>query len=152
MALSDTGLTHYTDPLTALPSARAWPHKLARAVADARADGRPLEIALVDVDRFDVIASADPQAADRLLKSLAARWTDVTDLCARTGVSRFAFAVPGGSADLLRDTLSQLPDGVTLSIGLARWRGERPASLTTRAERALERAKLHGRDRAVIAG
>ena len=79
-----------------------------------------------------------------------------TDLLARYGGEEFALLLPNCSRDnavSLADRLrAAMPEGVTVSIGVASWDGqERPEELFARADAALYAAKAAGRNRCVIA-
>lgn len=158
MARRDVDLSLFTDPLTGLPSARVWGETLAWAVEHAREGRSTLSVVLIDLDRFDVLAEADPRAADRLLKAIASSWfteLDDTGLIARLFSGRFGFVLAGydieDCIDLVDALRPLMPAGFTCSAGIALWGGEDVERLATRADTALVAAKLHGRDRSVVA-
>jgi diguanylate cyclase len=154
----DVDLTSFSDPLTGLPSARVWSEGVTWAVEHARDTDGSLAVALLDLDRFDVLAEYDPLAADRLLKGAAAAWHSALDdagLVARLFAGRFGLLLPERGVDAALETVEVLralvPAGVTCSAGLAVWEGEDAERLASRADGALVGAKLRGRDRAVVA-
>ena len=151
------GLAH-TDELTGLPNRRAWNEELPRASARAERDGRPMAIAMLDLDRFkDYNDSHGHQAGDRLLKEAAAAWRAELregDVLARYGGEEFAVALHRCALEEAREIVERMrgatPGGVTCSAGIASSDGaEDPAALLERADRALYQAKAAGRDRTV---
>ena len=160
MSPRDIDLNLFHDPLTGLPSARVWAEAVGWAVDHAR-EGQAsdaITVALLDLDRFDVLAGEDHRAADRLLKGVAAAWFTALDdagLLARLFGGRFALLLPDhgleSGLDVVERLRCELPGGGTCSAGVAVWEGEDPELLASRADGALVGAKLHGRDRAVVA-
>jgi diguanylate cyclase (GGDEF)-like protein/PAS domain S-box-containing protein len=152
-----------TDELTGLPNRRAWDELLARERAVAARTGRPLSVAMLDLDCFKAYNDLHGHlAGDRLLRAAAAAWQSSlreTDLLARWGGEEFVLLLPGcdlASAGLLIERLrGQLPDAVTFSAGVASWDPLAAASaddLVAAADAALYAAKEGGRDRVVLAG
>ena len=154
----DVDLTAFSDPLTGLLSARVWADGVGWAVEHARDTGAGVTVTLLDLDRFDVMADHDARSSDRLLKTVAAVWHDRLDdagLVARLFGGRFGLLLPlhdlEASLDLVEACRELMPGEFTCSAGLAVWAGEDPEHLISRADGALVGAKLHGRDRAVVA-
>ena len=105
-----------------------------------------------------VLADHDSRAADRLLKGVAAAWYAVVDdlgVLTRLFGGRFGVLLPDTDLDTALDVVTELrertPSAWTASVGVAVWAGEDAEQLTSRADGALVGAKLHGRDRAVVA-
>jgi diguanylate cyclase (GGDEF)-like protein/PAS domain S-box-containing protein len=145
-----------TDELTSLPNRRGWDRIIGRAMAHAARTGRPLTVALADLDHFKRFNDAHGHnAGDALLHSFGTRLRLAlrrSDAAARWGGEEFAVALPECSGADAADALSRLrnavPLGQTCSIGVATWDGsECAATLMRRADRALYDAKDHGRDR-----
>jgi diguanylate cyclase (GGDEF)-like protein/PAS domain S-box-containing protein len=164
LALSDLVATldarARTDQLTGLANRRTWDEELPRELARAARTGQPLALAIIDLDRFKAYNDAHGHpAGDRLLRSVAAAWTErlrLTDILARYGGEEFAVLLPGcdpAAAERVAETLrSAVPGPETCSIGLVTWDGEEPGEvLFARADTALYRAKDGGRDRVVAA-
>ncbi|MBM2619885.1 GGDEF domain-containing protein [Actinoplanes sp. LDG1-06] len=142
------------DDLTGLPNRRAWNDELPRALENARRDGRPVSVALLDLDHFKHFNDTyGHPAGDRLLKSASAAWHGnlrAVDTLARWGGEEFVALLPGADAaearDVLERALRATPLGQTFSAGLAVWDGvETSEELLERADAALYRAKSNGR-------
>ena len=149
------------DDLTGLPNRRAWNAALARALPTARGDGRPVSIAMLDLDRFKLFNDTfGHPAGDRLLKEATAAWSATlrsTDILARYGGEEFIVLLPGadlGHAGAVLDRARAVtPSGQTFSAGVATWDGTETADdLIARADIALYAAKAAGRDRIESAG
>jgi diguanylate cyclase (GGDEF)-like protein len=150
----------HTDELTGLPNRRAWDSRLPDALAAALRQGRPVTVALADLDRFKEYNDrhGHPEG-DRLLRETAqgfGRALRQGDLVCRWGGEEFAVALPDcGPADagrVLERVRRSVPDGETCSIGYAVWDGlESPEGLLARADSALYEAKRAGRARVVAA-
>ncbi len=152
--------TARTDDLTGLPNRRAWEEELPRELSRANRDGRPVCVAMLDLDRFKRFNDhRGHQAGDRLLKQAAAAWTSqmrASDMLARYGGEEFSLLLPGCSLDdataLVQRLRTAMPDGETVSAGIACWdETEGPEELVGRADTALYAAKRTGRNRLVTA-
>jgi diguanylate cyclase (GGDEF)-like protein len=150
-----------TDDLTGLANRRAWEEHLPRELARAKREGRPLCVAMLDLDRFKAYNDArGHQAGDRLLKQVAATWREMlrpSDLLARYGGEEFGLVLPHCTLELGLEVVERLRKytvaGQTCSAGVAMWDGkETPDHLVQRADAALYDAKNAGRDKAVAAG
>lgn len=153
-----------TDSLTGLPNRRAFDEALAREVTRANRSGRPLVLAIADLDHFkainddfghptgDAVLAAVGAAVRSLLRSY--------DQAARYGGEELALLLPDTSlqhgaevAERARAAVASLvvpgcDRPVTLSLGVAQLLpGEEPASLLGRSDAALYGAKQAGRDR-----
>jgi diguanylate cyclase (GGDEF)-like protein len=147
-----------TDPLTGLANRRAWDEALERALADAHASGRPLAVAVLDLDRFKRINDRHGhQHGDRVLRDSAAAWLPevrAADLLARIGGEEFGVLLTDcpldGAVSVIERMRAATPSGQTCSAGVVQWdRAETAAALLARADRMLYRAKQQGRDRSV---
>ncbi|MGK5685323.1 GGDEF domain-containing protein [Actinoplanes sp. URMC 104] len=143
------------DDLTGLPNRRAWNDELPRALEHARRDGRPVAVALLDLDRFKTFNDTyGHPAGDRLLKSASAAWHGslrAADTLARYGGEEFVVLLPGAEGDEARDVLGRAlaatPLGQTFSAGVAVWDGQETSDqLIERADLALYEAKAGGRN------
>jgi diguanylate cyclase (GGDEF)-like protein/PAS domain S-box-containing protein len=150
-----------TDDLTGLANRRAWDEHVPRELARARRDGRPLCVAMLDLDHFkDYNDERGHPAGDRLLKQVAATWREMlrpTDLLARYGGEEFGLLLPNCPLDQGLDVVERLRGltmgGQTCSAGVTVWDGEESLdSLVSRADNALYDAKKAGRDCAIAAG
>lgn len=157
------------DPLTGLWNRRyAEPRLEAMARAAART-GAPLAVMLLDLDRFKSVNDTCGHAAgDAVLTEVAARLRRAAPeaLVARWGGEEFLIAMAGLAAGPARDlaealcaavnarvfTLPDLPPvAVTASVGLAlAAQDELPGATLARADAALYRSKLGGRNQVTV--
>lgn len=147
-----------TDDLTGLLNRRAWSSELSREMARADRSGRPLCVAVLDLDRFKQYNDTHGhQAGDRFLKQVASIWEEAlrgSDILARHGGEEFAVAMPEtdleGATEMLERLREAVPDDETCSAGVCLWDGSESAEgLLDRADSALYEAKEAGRDRVV---
>ena len=149
-----------TDSLTGLPNLRRWNNELPREISRSKRAGKPLSIALVDLDFFkEYNDTYGHPAGNRMLKEAAAAWRaelrDV-DLLARTGGDEFAVILHeceiGRASEVIQRMEAATPQGQTCSIGIASWDAEEDLeALTVRADAALYEAKRNGRGRTEVA-
>lgn len=144
------------DPLTGLPTRRAWE----QALLDTLRGGTRMAVGLIDLDRFARYNDdRGHPAGDDLLVRCARTWGAALreiDTLAQYGGGRFAVLLPrcgtGHAWEVAERLRGAVPDGQTASVGLACWDGlGDPSGLLTRADDALYRAKQSGRDRVVLA-
>jgi diguanylate cyclase (GGDEF)-like protein len=146
-----------TDELTGLTNRRGWQSAVEKAfrIRDAR-----VSLAIADIDHFKRYNDDFGHlAGDGLLRGLARAWAGALapeQLVARLGGEEFAFLLPGLSVSAASQTLEELatavPDGQTVSIGVAARRGaETPSQVLARADESLYVAKRSGRARVVVA-
>jgi diguanylate cyclase (GGDEF)-like protein len=157
------------DPLTDLANRRHFAEVLAGATRQARLEGRPLSLLLLDIDHFKNINDEHGHAVgDTVICTIAARlqlaFPHEGELAARIGGEEFGVVLDGfggalaaARAESFRESLAARPllvDGlqlpVTISIGWAEF--EPPVhgevdGLYRAADRALYRAKNEGRNR-----
>lgn len=159
-------LEHTLDPLTWLPGRQAFEERLTHAIRAAGGSRGALAAMIIDLDRMqDVNALLGRELGDRVLREGAARIARA--LGPRIPLARLQeddFAAFAVVADLAAAT--RLADAVlgecrapyvlgcvsvkaTASIGIALWPLDAPdcAGLLARADDALYRAKIAGRDR-----
>ena len=158
------------DPLTRLANRRAGDAFLAEALDVSRREGRPLSVALLDIDHFKAVNDRYGHAfGDDVLSQVAALAEQLAGghddvLIARWGGEEFLVCqqLPWSTArarlELLRDGIAQAsidtPDGGTLhctvSIGVAELEaGQDLRDLLRVADERLYRAKQQGRNRLV---
>jgi diguanylate cyclase (GGDEF)-like protein len=157
----------HRDPLTgSLLSLRSFRTQLELDVARAERYGRPLSVALLDVDRFRNLNLEHGYATgDAVLASLGhliAEQTRMNDLACRMGSDEFAVLFgETEAADALaavQRILVELEDievgairGIAVSVGVAGLQpGQRPEALLAAAAAALEQARVAGGSRAVL--
>ncbi|MCZ4493550.1 MAG: hypothetical protein JWP53_2481 [Conexibacter sp.] len=148
-----------TDELTGLPNRRAWDELLSHELTAARRTGKPLAVAMLDLDFFKHYNDENGHlAGDHLLRRAAHAWSHdlrATDVLARWGGEEFALLLPGcdgpHAARLVERLRGTLPDGVTFSAGVSCTDGSTaPRTLVDAADQALYLAKANGRDRVVV--
>lgn len=152
------------DPLTGLANRRELDAVLEPALRQARQEGTPLCLALLDIDHFKDINDTHGHAAgDEVLvqvaQSLRNHGAGLGTL-ARHGGEEFAWLLPQtplGQArqhcEALRETVAYASQAlpVTISIGLTEAQEQDSvSSLMQRADTALYAAKRTGRDRVVV--
>lgn len=163
------------DELTGALTRRAFIARAEALLGEASATGRPLSLAILDIDHFKSINDAYGHAAGDDVLARFGRLVSVnvrtTDLFGRLGGEEFAVLFPGtGRGDALTriDALrakaradqrvaarhgASTPDrGVTFSAGIDEYRsGDSLALLMARVDTALYAAKTSGRDRVMAA-
>ena len=91
------------DPLTGLGNHRAFQEELARQVADSAREGRPLSLAIIDLDDLKRLNDKDGHAAgDRLLATvgrLIGAISRASDRSFRIGGDEFALLLPATSGE-----------------------------------------------------
>ncbi len=156
----------FEDALTGLYNRRFVMTQLGALISGARRHGRPLSVAMIDVDRFKSFNDNYGHAVgDRVLQAVAAALHDrmrAEDYLGRWGGEEFLALLPdtdedaaGPIAERLRSTVDavRVPTSgemlaVTVSLGWATWElDEDVDSLVHRADEALYAAKEAGRDR-----
>ena len=168
--LADLRYRSRHDGLTGLLNRRAMEETLFAQMQRSRRTGEPFAVLMLDLDHFKAINDQHGHAAgDRALKhtaaALKAELREV-DAIGRFGGEEFLVLMPGATvetalpvAERLRAALvTDAPrlEGATLllsaSIGIAQWREpeEDTSRLLLRADAALYRAKLRGRDCVVV--
>lgn len=156
----------HLDGLTQIPNRRRLDTYLSEAWQQASERGRPMAVAMIDVDHFKRFNdSFGHQAGDVLLVDLAALLSRTLrrgeDLVARYGGEEFLVVLPGADATAartvvedMRATVRESGIGVTISAGVhcAVPDPLMPvAAFIAAADTALYRAKQAGRDRVVLA-
>ncbi|HWK27536.1 MAG TPA: GGDEF domain-containing protein [Solirubrobacter sp.] len=150
------------DALTGLWNRRAILAALSGMVSAARRHGRPLSIAVLDLDDFKRVNDTHGHThgdavlveAARILRSRLR----AEDQIGRLGGEEFVVLLPDADAraarlvaEKLRAGVAAAPVAVTVSIGVATWNGESAEELLQRADTALYAAKDAGRDRVMAA-
>lgn len=155
----------FSDGLTEIANRRFLDRQLQALISSANRHGRPLAVALVDIDRFKAINDAHGHATgDAVLLELARRLAGrlrAEDHIGRFGGEEFLVLLPDTDAqaaaevaEALRAAVAATPvevDGlslrVTASVGWAVHADEAAHELLARADAGLYRAKAEGRNR-----
>ena len=154
------------DPLTWLPNRVLFEARLVRAVRNIERRGGSLALLLIDLDRMEQVnATLGRDFGDRILREAARRMARTLhagaslarlqsdDFAAFFEVEDLAAAAKQAARLLERCREPYVVDclalTVTASIGIALHErdADGPAALLARAERALNQAKIRGRDR-----
>jgi diguanylate cyclase len=158
-----------TDALTNLANRKAFDEALNRATDEARAAGKPISVALIDIDHFKRFNDTwGHQTGDQVIRYVAAQISRTCvhpRLAARYGGEEFALMFPGetsatvaGALDALREEISSRTlkrrstaedlGIVTVSAGVAQLHpDESPTNALGRADEALYASKRAGRNR-----
>jgi diguanylate cyclase (GGDEF)-like protein len=149
-----------TDELTGVLARRAWEEELEREIARAAREGRPLCVAMLDIDYFKEFNDVRGHVAgDEVLRDSALAWRGelrLADQLGRYGGDEFIALMPGCTLVDAREVVQRLsaatPRGLTCSVGIAAWDGsETVDGLVARADAALLAAKQRGRDQVALA-
>ena len=162
-----------TDSLTGLYNRHYLDSHLAAMLERSKGDGRPLAVAIIDIDFFKSVNDTHGHVAgDQVLRELARRLENsirASDLAARLGGEEFVIVMSDTNMDtaraitarLCRDieatpfAASLIENGltVTASIGVAvaDHRDATPDDLVKRADEALYEAKNNGRNQVIAA-
>ena len=159
-----------TDGLTGLANRRRFMEVLQAEMVRRHRTGRPLCLALIDLDHFKLVNDAHGHlAGDAVLRELATLLiTSVrvpSDLPARLGGEEFALILPDtpldeaqGACERLRERVAAQvfqgdgePLRITISMGLAEVHDDDMGRALSEADRALYCAKAAGRDRVSLA-
>jgi len=174
LAEANARLEHlaHTDVLTGVANRRRFIEAAQQEIQRTRRNGTPLALLMIDLDHFKRINDANGHAVgDEVLRNFAAVAAGplrAADLVARIGGEEFAIllpetALPGAEevAQRILETVrlqtietAQKKVRYTVSIGVACLRSEDPdyEVLLARADTALYRAKVAGRNRALTGG
>lgn len=158
-----------TDALTSLANRKAMDEHLARSCTEATETGKPLTLAVLDIDHFkrfnDTWGHQTGDQVIRYVASVLGRMAPPPRFSARYGGEEFAMIFLGESAASAERVLEQIRNeigsrslkrrstnedlgAVTISIGFAQMQpGEAMTSLLERADSALYVSKRGGRNR-----
>ncbi|MDT8893642.1 GGDEF domain-containing protein [Halomonas sp. I1] len=158
----------YTDPLTGLHNRRYFTELLEQSAAQARRQGYPLTLVMIDIDHFKRINDLyGHEAGDSVLAAIAKRLTQhfrEADVICRLGGEEFAVLMHDTEASDVQERTQTLlealactvhhhqetPVGtVTISCGIASYplHADDPLALVGLADKALYTAKHAGRAR-----
>jgi len=156
-----------TDALTGLPNQRAFQERLAIEVARSRRYGRPVSLAILDLDHFKRLNDAHGHPmGDAILVEVGHRLTSCIrrdEMIARIGGEEFAWILPESSLESAAEAIERarrtvsatpMPQGIpiSLSAGVCDLESAQGSTeeLVRMADSALYWAKSHGRDQTFI--
>ena len=165
--LTRVRLLSLTDELTGLPNRRAFMRRLEDEVARVQRYGFPLSFILIDMDHFKAVNDQYGHAAgDEVLRVYSKNILSIFrhhDMVARYGGEEFAVLLPNTDSDGAVRALNKVKrrasetrwhtngavsDVPTFSAGVSLYKpGESASAFIERADKALYRAKRHGRNR-----
>jgi diguanylate cyclase (GGDEF)-like protein/PAS domain S-box-containing protein len=152
------------DSITSLFNRRRFEEELRKAITRCR-EGESGALLLLDLDRFKAVNDSDGHVAgDRLIRMVGQTLDErisAPDIAARIGGDEFAvilrdidLAQAAAVAEELRMAIAaaETERPCTASVGLCRLHGDVPDAETCfrAVDRAMYRAKEHGRDRVVV--
>lgn len=156
-----------TDPLTGIYNRAKFDESLDNETTRSQRYKSPLSLIMYDVDHFKRV---NDEHGHQIGDDVLVRLSEIvferirsTDLLARWGGEEFVILVPGldgptahQAAEKLRAAIEQATFGVvgniTCSFGVAEFaEGDSAATLVARADNALYRAKMRGRNRTELA-
>jgi diguanylate cyclase (GGDEF)-like protein len=156
-----------TDPLTGLSNRLKFNQALAAEMSRSMRYETSLSLVLYDVDNFKAVNDAHGhQIGDKVLIQLSQFVPSLlrnTDLLARWGGEEFVILIPGSDGEMAYQAAEKLRNGieqvkfdeigtVTCSFGVAQYEdGDTAEALISRADDALYRAKLNGRNQVKLA-
>lgn len=159
-----------SDLLTGIPNRRGFEEAAERAIRNAQRHRQPLTLVVSDIDRFKAINDRYGHVAgDRAIQHFARRLERIVrrgDLIGRIGGEEFALVLVNTDSvdamevvERIRSDVAAVPvDGpdpivMTASFGITSLRPDDVmlANLFARADRALYRSKIEGRDRVTCA-
>jgi two-component system, cell cycle response regulator len=160
----------FEDPLTGLANRRYILTQLGSFVSGSRRHGRPLSVAIIDIDHFKAVNDRHGHATgDEVLVAVTGALRShlrAEDHLGRLGGEEFLAVLPDTDADAAMAVAERMREdvggtvvqcagerlAVTVSLGVATWEpDEPPEQMLRRADDALYAAKSFGRDRAVCA-
>jgi diguanylate cyclase (GGDEF)-like protein len=156
-----------TDPLTGLSNRLKFNQALGTEISRSMRYETPLSLVLYDVDNFKAVNDTHGhQIGDKVLVQLARFVPSLlrnTDQLARWGGEEFVILTPGSDGEMAYQTAEKLRNAieqvtfekigtVRCSFGVAQYvDGDTAETLISRADDALYRAKLNGRNRVELA-
>ncbi|WP_454882796.1 diguanylate cyclase [Sphingomonas oryzagri] len=159
-----------SDPLTGILNRRGFEQSAAPLVAQAQRKGRPLAVVIADIDRFKAVNDRfGHHLGDVALQRFSAHVSSMIrgcDLFGRLGGEEFVLVLPDTADRAAFDAMERIRAGfatmvpefgadyrMTASFGISLLAGRQDtlAEMLQRADTALYRSKVDGRDRITLA-
>jgi diguanylate cyclase (GGDEF)-like protein len=159
-----------SDPLTGILNRRGFEQAAIPLIAQAQRKGRPLAVVIADIDRFKAVNDRfGHHLGDVALQRFSAHVSSVIrgcDLFGRLGGEEFVLVLPDTGDRAAFDAMERVRAGfaatvpefgpdyrITASFGIAVLAGRHDtlADMMQRADTALYRSKMEGRDRITLA-
>ena len=132
------------DPLTGLLTRAAFRRRVDQELLAAARHGRPVSLAVIDLDDFKVVNDTHGHArGDDLLALTARSWARALrsgDVLGRHGGDEFVLLLPATTATEVAPVLDRMrtvAPGTRWSAGVAEWEGDRFDEWLARADRRL---------------
>ena len=139
-----------TDELTGAPNRRVWFRQIPYELARAKRAGRPLSLAIIDIDHFKTYNDTyGHQEGDKLLQRAVSNWQNqlrAGDLLVRFGGDEFIVLLPDCGPDNATLAMARLKAAMPLNqsctVGIASLTGDESADdLLARADKDLYESK-----------
>ena len=158
--------TAVTDPLTGIYNRGFFQKKLKEEILVSQRYSRPLSLVIMDIDHFKKINDKyGHDVGDKVLKeftSLISKHIRTTDIFCRIGGEEFGLILRETSLkdavrlakklnETVRSSAKKMTVPFSVSVGVVEYiKGESEEDIYKRADRALYKAKMTGRDKVVI--
>jgi diguanylate cyclase (GGDEF)-like protein len=145
------------DDISGIPNRRGFDRMLSDAVGRAQSGGPRFAVILVCIDGYGAFREEfGGQAADELIQQIVTSWRSILEpeqILARRGIDEFTALLPGLTDQQGKSLTERLRVAAerSCSAGVTAWQPGESASVTlARADTALRRAKLGGRNRTMV--
>ena len=145
------------DDVTGIPNRRGFDRMLSDAVARAQSGGPGFALVFFCIDGYGAFREEfGDQAADQLMQQTATSWRtslEPEQILARRGIDEFTLLMPATTEQEAVSLIERMRVEISrsCSAGVTAWQPNESSSATlARADTALRRAKLGGRNRTMV--